>query len=296
MSTAEPGRRPPTGRKKSRSLFVDPYEPEYPSSDGEPMAESTLQYQWIVTIKEGIAALFAGRDDVFVAADLLWYADRTNKYDVVAPDVLVVFGRPRGHRRSYREWVEEGVVPQVVFEIDSPSNTAAEMERKLAIYDRRGVEEYYYYDPESGRLKGWAREAGALRPIADMEAWASPRLGITFEAPPGKDKLIVRGPDGERFRTFQEVKRQADEERRRRRRAQRQARAERERADAERELRQQADLRAVVQHERAEAERERADAEHRLREEADALVRAERERAERLAALLRTMGVDPDRN
>ncbi|OJW08370.1 MAG: hypothetical protein BGO49_13310, partial [Planctomycetales bacterium 71-10] len=249
---------------------------------------------WIVTIKEGIAALFADRDDVFVAADLLWYADRTNKYDVVAPDVLVVFGRPRGHRRSYREWVEAGVAPQVVFEIDSPSNTAAEMTRKLAIYDRRGVEEYYYYDPESGRLKGWIREAAGLRPIADFRDWASPRLGITFEAPRRKDALIVRGPDGKRFRTFQEVKRAADEERRRRRRAQRQA-------VAERRLREEADLLAAAERRlrvdadhRAAAERERADAERRLREEADSVARAERERAERLATLLREMGVDPN--
>ena len=92
MSTAQPGPGPSTGD----SIFVDPYEPEFPSDDGEPMAESTLQYQWIVTIKEGIAALFADRDDVFVAADLLWYATQHDKYDVVAPDVLVVFGRPRG--------------------------------------------------------------------------------------------------------------------------------------------------------------------------------------------------------
>ena len=26
----------------------------YPDSDGEPMAENTLQFQWIVTIKEGL--------------------------------------------------------------------------------------------------------------------------------------------------------------------------------------------------------------------------------------------------
>jgi len=283
MSTAQPGPGPSTGD----SIFVDPYEPEFPSDDGEPMAESTLQYQWIVTIKEGIAALFADRDDVFVAADLLWYADRTNKYDVVAPDVLVVFGRPRGHRRSYREWVEEGVVPQVVFEIDSPSNTAAEMTRKLAIYDRRGVEEYYYYDPESGRLKGWVREAAGLRPIADFRDWASPRLGITFKAPRRKDALIVRGPDGARFRTFQEVKQAADEERRRRRRAQRQA-------VAERRLREEADSIARTERERAEAERRlRVDADHRAAAQSER-AEAERERAERLAAMLRAMGVDPD--
>ena len=34
---------------------------EYPETDGQPMAENTRQFRWIVTIKEGIEALF--RDD-----------------------------------------------------------------------------------------------------------------------------------------------------------------------------------------------------------------------------------------
>ena len=45
----------------------------YPDSDGEPMAENTLQYEWIVTIKGNLDILFADRPDVFVAGDLLWY-------------------------------------------------------------------------------------------------------------------------------------------------------------------------------------------------------------------------------
>jgi len=262
------------------SVYIDPYEPEYPSDDGNPMAESTLQYQWIVTIKEGIAVLFEDRADVFVAADLLWYATERDKADVVAPDVMVVFGRPRGHRRSYREWVEKGVAPQVVFEIDSPSNTATEMERKLGIYDRRGVEEYYYYDPESGSLEGWFREGGRLAAIADVEDWRSPRLGITFEAPPGRDVLVVRGPDGKRFRTFAEVSRDA-------------AAAERL-ALRESKLRRRAERAAKAETRRADAETRRADAERRSREEAEAAARAAVERAERMAALLRERGLDVD--
>lgn len=44
----------------------------YPDSDGQPMADNTLQFEWIVTIKGGLEALFQNRDDVFVAGDLLW--------------------------------------------------------------------------------------------------------------------------------------------------------------------------------------------------------------------------------
>ncbi|MFN3316640.1 MAG: hypothetical protein ACK40K_07495, partial [Raineya sp.] len=45
----------------------------YPDSDGELMADNTKQFNWIVLIKEGLEALFAHRQDVFVAGDLLWY-------------------------------------------------------------------------------------------------------------------------------------------------------------------------------------------------------------------------------
>ena len=272
MSTARPGPLA-TASGTPDPLYVDPFDPEFPQSDGKPMADSTLQYQWIATIKEGLDALFADRADVFIAADLLWYADRRDKSGVVAPDVLVAFGRPKGHRRSYREWVEEGVVPQVVFEIDSPSNTAAEMERKLAIYDRRGVEEYYYYDPESGSLEGWRRESGRLLPIPDVEDWTSPRLGISFEAPPFKDALVVRGPDGRRFRTYVELSRDVEA--------------------AERLARRETRLRRRAERS-AKLESQRADEERRLREAAEAETRAALERAERMAARLRELGLESD--
>jgi hypothetical protein len=45
----------------------------YPDSDGQPMADNTRQFDTIVMIQGGLAALFADRPDVFVAGDLLWY-------------------------------------------------------------------------------------------------------------------------------------------------------------------------------------------------------------------------------
>lgn len=45
----------------------------YPESDGQPMADNTKQFEYIVTIKGGLDALFRERDDVCVAGDLLWY-------------------------------------------------------------------------------------------------------------------------------------------------------------------------------------------------------------------------------
>jgi len=49
------------------SLNQTPNNIEYPDSDGNPMFDNTLQFQWIVTIKENLDALLPD----FVAGDLL---------------------------------------------------------------------------------------------------------------------------------------------------------------------------------------------------------------------------------
>ena len=39
---------------------------DYPDSDGQPMADNTEQFQWIVLLKENLECLFAKNVDVFV--------------------------------------------------------------------------------------------------------------------------------------------------------------------------------------------------------------------------------------
>jgi hypothetical protein len=80
----------------------------YPESDGQPMAENTLQFRWIVTLQGNLAALFAERADVFVAGDLLWYPVEGRPDIRRAPDVLVAIGRPKGDRGAYLQWEEGG--------------------------------------------------------------------------------------------------------------------------------------------------------------------------------------------
>ena len=122
----------------------------YPETDGKPMSENTEHYRWIVTIKENLEILYAADADVFVAGDLLWYPREKEPEEQtppsVGPDVMVIFGVPKGKRGSYQQWMEGNIVPQVVFEILSPSNTSKEMREKFAFYQQYGVEEYYLYD------------------------------------------------------------------------------------------------------------------------------------------------------
>jgi Uncharacterized protein conserved in cyanobacteria len=150
----------------------------YPESDGKPMADNTKQFRWIVTIKENLEILFASQSDVFIAGDLLWYPVEGNNKLCQAPDVMVVFGRPKADRGSYLQWKENNIAPQVVFEILSPSNTTKEMTNKLLFYQRYGVEEYYIYNPDTLELTGLLRSGDDLEIIEEMNGWVSPRLGV----------------------------------------------------------------------------------------------------------------------
>ncbi len=182
----------------------------YPDSDGQPMAEYTLQYEWIVTIKGGIDAQFRDDPNVFVAGDLLWYAVEGRPELRCAPDTLVAFGRPKGYRGSYLQWAERDIAPQIVFEVLSPGNRAGEMQRKFDFYQTYGVEEYYLYDPDEKQLQGWLRDGDSLRPIARVDGWTSPRLGVRFTLlADGELKLFH--PDGRPFLTFNELVQQRDE-------------------------------------------------------------------------------------
>ncbi|MEO6811164.1 MAG: Uma2 family endonuclease [Isosphaeraceae bacterium] len=249
----------------------------YPDSDGLPMAENTLQFEWITTIKGGLDALFRDRPDVFVAGDLLWYPLEGDNTTRVAPDALVAFGRPKGYRGSYMQWVENGIPPQVVFEVLSPGNRAGEMRRKLLFYERFGVEEYYLYDPDAITLAGWRRAGDRLTTIPEMDGWISPRLGVRFEL--ADDALHLFGPDGRPFLTYVELARERDDLTRER------DDLTRERDDLTRE-RDEEQLRA--DHMAQERDEERLRANHMARERDE-----ERLRTERLAEQLRSLGIEP---
>ena len=215
----------------------------YPSSDGQPMADSTIQYQWITIIKGGCDAIFKDDENVFVAGDLLWYPVEGKPTISQAPDVMVAFGTGKGDRKSYKQWLENNIPPQVVFEVRSESDTQTKMDKKLVFYNRYGVEEYYLYDPQRKELSGWRRIDGILDVIDPMPGWVSPRLGVRFEL--GDEGLELYAPNGEKFVDYVDLYQQ------------------KKLAEQQLELeRQQLEL--------------------------------ERQRSERLAAQLRSAGIDPE--
>lgn len=176
-----------------------PYDPTYPCSDGQPIADNTWQYDWIVQLYAEIASLVRHRPDVFVAMDLLWYPVEGEPTVRTAPDTLGAFGRPRGDRWSYNQWAEGGTPPQVVMEVLSPVKTSEEIAAKYDFYDRYGVEEYYVIDPDQSRVEGYRRGPGTLAPVGPMDGFASPRLGIRFAV--SAQEIRVHHPDGRPFQT-----------------------------------------------------------------------------------------------
>jgi Uma2 family endonuclease len=229
----------------------------YPCSDGQPMADSTIQYKLIVKIKEGCESLFKNDPNVFVAADLLWYPVEGRTDISQAPDVMVIFGRPKGDRRSYIQYREDNIAPQVAFEIRSHNDSQRKMDKKLAFYNRHGVEEYYLYDPDTNDLSGWQRIEGMLEVIEMMEGWISPRLGVRFEL--GEAGLEIYRPNGQKFLSYAELE---------------------EQRELERQLAQQEAQRAEQESQRAQQQTQRAE--------------QQTQRAERLAAKLRELNIDPD--
>lgn len=197
----------------SQTLTTTSSEVIYPESDGKPMADNTKQFRWIVEVQQNLSWLYADDPNVFVAGDLFWYPVKGRNTIVTAPDVMVVFGRPKGDRGSYKQWEEDNIPPQVVFEILSPSNNQTEMNKKLLFYDRYGVQEYYIYDPDNNTLNGWLRTDDGLDVIEEMADWISPGLGIKFDL--SGEELQINRPDGTRFLTYQEVNEQLEQERQR---------------------------------------------------------------------------------
>ena len=190
-------------------LTKQPEKVLYPDSDGQPMSDNTLQFAWIAKLKEGCEALFKDNPTVFVAGDLLWYPVEGDNKTRRAPDAMVVFGRPKGYRGSYQQWLEDNITPQVVFEILSPRNTLSEMALKLQFYNRFGIEEYYLYNPENNDLTGWLRGETGLTVIESLDGWISPRLGVRFVF--AEPELEVIRPDGQRFLSYVELMEQRDE-------------------------------------------------------------------------------------
>ena len=193
---------------------VDDLSIEYPSSDGEPMAETKAQY---VALTDTVSALenhFITRPDVFVGGDMLMYYRMNDNRTRVAPDVFVVIGATGKHYRdSWIVW-REGKAPDFVMEIASNSTWRRDAAEKRGIYAEMGVSEYWRYDPVgvffSPELVGERLVGGVYQPItlaidSGGILWGhSDVLGLDICGRPGLELRLYDPEGGQWLRTHRE--------------------------------------------------------------------------------------------
>jgi Uma2 family endonuclease len=144
----------------------------YPSSDGEPLAESYDHLYVIMTTLAMLLAHLKGQQATVLADQFLYYAQGFPRLRV-APDVMVIFDVEPGGRDNYKIW-EEGRVPSVIFEMTSPGTRSRDDVEKKDLYQGLGVTEYWQFDPRGEwipeQLRGYrlqGDEEPVYVPIAD---------------------------------------------------------------------------------------------------------------------------------
>ena len=210
--------------KPAREIALAPYDDDaqvddltidYPSSDGEPMAETDEQYTAMTYAVSALRVRYHDREDVYIAGDMLVYYRMNCNNIRVAPDVFVVFGATGSHRRdTWLVW-REGKVPDFVMEIASPGTWRRDVGIKRQIYAMLGVKEYIRVDP-TGQCFTPALEIDYLdgtayrrQPVAMDEAGIlrgySVLLGLEICVLPGLELRLYDPATGHWLRSHQET-------------------------------------------------------------------------------------------
>lgn len=162
---------------------------EYPSSDGQPMAETPIHVEAIMLLHQALQDFFHDRPDVFIASDIFWYWRQGYKDECAAPDVMVVPGvvpRKLQDRRSFFSWEENGAIPAIVFEIASQGTWEDDIDEKFDLYEKLGVREYVMFDPEAKYLvppiQAYRLRGSSYRRIRSTKKVCESELGFGMRA------------------------------------------------------------------------------------------------------------------
>ncbi|BCL36180.1 Uma2 family endonuclease [Nostoc sp. MS1] len=152
----------------------------YPSSDGEPLAESYAHLCVLLATLEILRQYLQGQQATVLANQFLYYSQGFPKLRV-APDVMVIFNVAPGGQDNYKVW-EEGQVPCVIFEMTSAGTKNHDQEFKKTLYEQLGVKEYWLFDPRDewvqGQLQGYRLRNDVYEPITDSR---SEPLGLRLQ-------------------------------------------------------------------------------------------------------------------
>jgi Uma2 family endonuclease len=260
-----------SGDRKVISIIDSPLE------DFEPMPEGDKQRRNLSYATEALKLWFERLPDVYVSGNLFIRYEVDGAEKRIAPDIFVVFGTSKEDRISYTVWEEEGKVPDFVLEITSKGTVTKDRKQNPLIYRDLGVKEYFQYDPSSKFLKptslhGVRLENGEYVAIARSVledgtlTLHSEVLGLDLHLYPNLNFRFFDPISNQMLRSYAE----AEHDRY-------QAELERSQAELERAYEQQARREAEAIADRANLEKQKAE-----------------QKAQRLAEMLKAMGIDTD--
>ncbi len=141
----------------------------YPSGDGQPVAETFAHLYAILMTIELLRLYLNGQRATVLGNQFLYYSPGKPQLRI-APDVMVIFNVEPGGRDNYKVW-EEGEMPQIVFEMTSPSTRDQDNVEKKVLYEKLGIQEYWQFDPKgewiAEGLRGYRLEQNVYQPITD---------------------------------------------------------------------------------------------------------------------------------
>ena len=160
-----------------------PFELVY--EDGEPLETEWHTYE-LPLLREVIGQAMAeqGRTDFYAGMNMFVYYSVEQAREVAeeeakgkpkkafrGPDVFWVGGvDPSRERRIWIAWEEGGRLPDVVFEMLSPSTKKKDRIEKRDLYSRLfGTAEYFLYEPETRKLEGFRLAGRFYQPIQPDE-------------------------------------------------------------------------------------------------------------------------------
>jgi len=158
----------PVGERQARmSVLPLEQEIEYPTSDGQPMAETPEHAQVIIDLLFGLKGRYVAVPDAWVGGNFFLYYEEGNPKARVSPDVLLAKGAGKWSRPAYLLWMEKP--PTLIVEVTSRKTRRKDEGPKKSLYERIGTEEYILFDPLREylrpRLQGFRLVRGRYQPI-----------------------------------------------------------------------------------------------------------------------------------
>jgi Uma2 family endonuclease len=264
---------------------------EYPDEDFEPMPEGDKQRRNLSSTTEALRLWFEKQQNVYVSGNLFIRYQEEKVEKRIAPDTFVVFGMSNEDRISYKIYEEGGKAPDFVLEITSKGTVTKDREQNPLIYRDLGVKEYFQYDPSGEYLKptslqGVRLEDGKYVAIASSIlpdgtlSLHSEVLGLDLHLYPNLGFRFFDAISNQILRSYAEAEFERVFEQ--------QARFQ---AELERSFEHQARLEAEAIADRANLEKQLAE---QAQQQSEAIALQERNEKEKLAAYLRSMGINPD--